>query len=197
METDTFPDPWFLHKLKKACALENFCVFPIRSAHLTKGYLLPQTRSSPPNCHKQCEKTDTLSVVSISLMLKAKPSPLYPTRDIFWERSKCQPQHYSLLKEGATTSWQKSYGTNSSNSIPPFIFHEVFFVSLMMFRMIFHSHIICCSQQCSAEMTVLAESPFTASESDTKYCGVQRFQVSIISQDMCKLTPGMGIGDFK
>lgn len=67
------------------------------------------------------------SLCGIPWCFKAKPSPFYPTRHIFWEISKRQPQHCSLLNEGATTGWQKSYGTNSSNSIPPFIFYMVFF----------------------------------------------------------------------
>lgn len=131
-------------------------------------------------------------------MSKAKLSPLYPTRHIFWERSKHQPQHCSLLNKADSTSWQKSYGTNSSDSISAFLFsfhillfYFYFFFLLRMLRIIFHSPIFCCSQQCSAEMSVLAESPFTFSVNDTKYCGVQRIQVSIVSQDMCKLTPEM------
>lgn len=57
-------------------------------------------------------------------MFKAKPYPLYPTRNNFWEIS--NTNHYSLLNEGATTSWQKSYGTNSSNSIASLIFYFFF-----------------------------------------------------------------------
>lgn len=172
-------------------------IFSIISAGLTKGYLLLQTLSSSPNCHKQCKKTDTLSEVFHDV---SKPSYLHSIpQDTFSERypnvSHCNCQHCSLLSEGVTTGWQKSYGTNSSNSIPPFMFYMFF--SLVMRRIIFHSHILCCSQQCSAKMTGLAESPFTSSVSGMKYCGVQRHQVSIVSQDMYKLTPGMGTGDFK
>lgn len=118
-------------------------------------------------------------------LTKCHPLHSHPP-DIFCEISRCQPQHYSLLNEAASTRRQESYSTNANDGSPPFhILHAA--LSLLTCSIIFHYCILCCFQESSAKMTALAASPFTSSPNDMKYHRVQRFTVSVISQDILKL----------